>query len=185
MELTRWLKLEVERRNWSPEDLNQKAGLAPGTVDRVLGGESTPGWEFCLKVSWALNESPEKLFRLAGLLPSLPPSIEEELEAISLLRSLPDETRQNVLSLLRDLVHGPGGMQAGSQSTLDNDAGDVDPERAERIRRLAKHITRLPDDYQEQVIEAFLMLLEVTEEGEDVLGRANRRDVPACATAES
>jgi hypothetical protein len=176
MELTRWLKLEVERRDWSPKDLNQKAGLAPGTVDRVLVGESTPGWEFCLKVSWALNESPEKLFRLAGLLPSLPPSIEEELEAISLLRSLPGETRQNAIALLRDLVHGPGGMQAHPPTREEAVSGDVDPERAERIHRLAQHITRLPDDYQEQVIEAFLMLLDVTEEGDEVLRRTAHGD---------
>jgi transcriptional regulator with XRE-family HTH domain len=171
MELTRWLSLETERRNWSHDELNQKAGLAPGTVDRVLAGESTPGWEFCLKVSWALNESPEKLFRLAGLLPSLPPAIEEELEAISLLRSLPGETRQNVISLLRDLVHGPQVTQARAPAGSESEPGDVDPERAERIRRLAKHITRLPNDYQEQVIEAFLMLLEVKEEGEEIVGR--------------
>ena len=172
MELTRWLNLEVERRSWTREVLNQKAGLSPGTVDRVLAGQATPGWEFCLKVSWALNESPEKLFRLAGLLPSLPPAIEEELEAISLLRSLPGETRQTVISLMRDLVHGPAAAQARAPAPIENVASDVDPERADRIRRLAKHITRLPEDYQEQVIEAFLMLLEVTEEGEEIWSRA-------------
>ncbi|MGD8624851.1 MAG: hypothetical protein PVJ34_09955 [Anaerolineae bacterium] len=168
MELRRWIALEVERRDWSFERLNDRAGLAPGAVQSVMDDEATPGWEFCLKVSWALSESPEKLFRLAGLLPNLPPAIEEEFEAISLLRSLSVESRRNILGILRDLAgharqarQGGGGGEANlPEGTVPSNLG---PERAERIRRLAKHIVRLPQEDQERVTEAFLMLLDVRE----------------------
>jgi hypothetical protein len=138
-----------------------------------MDDEATPGWEFCLKVSWALSESPEKLFRLAGLLPNLPPAIEEEFEAISLLRSLSAESRRNVLGILRDLG---GRAQRARQATASAETkvpegavpANLGPERAERIRRLAKHIVRLPREDQERVTEAFLMLLDVREGLEDV-----------------
>jgi len=158
--------METERRAWSFGELNNQAGLAPGTVQRVVAGETSPGWEFCLKVSWALTESPEKLFRLAGLLPNLPPAIEEEFEAISLLRSLSAESRRNIMGLLRDLAGRARRAGIPAEPSLPEDAvpANLGPERTERIRRLAKHIVRLPQEDQELVTEAFLMLLDVRED---------------------
>lgn len=104
MEFTTWLASEVERRDWSFDTLDRKAGLSVGTANKVMSGTAAPGWEFCLKVSWALEEPPERLFDLAGLLPSFPSAVREELEAISLLRGLQPDIRQNVMAILRALA---------------------------------------------------------------------------------
>ncbi len=104
MELTSWLAAEIDRKGWSLDVLDHKAGLSPGTASKVMSGTATAGWEFCLKVSWALDVSPEMLFHLAGLLPDLPTSIKEEIEAISLLRSLPPDIRSSVMTILSALA---------------------------------------------------------------------------------
>jgi hypothetical protein len=104
VEFATWLASEVKRRDWSFDILDRKAGLSVGTTDEVMSGTATPGWEFCLKVSWALDEPPERLFDLAGLLPSFPSAIREEMEAISLLRNLQPDVRLAIMDILRALT---------------------------------------------------------------------------------
>lgn len=61
-----------------------------------------PSPDFCLKIASALGESPEKVMRLAGILPSPPASEDEELEELlDLARGLSPEDRKEILSYIR------------------------------------------------------------------------------------
>lgn len=71
-------------------------------MSRVVTGDMPPSADFCIKVAQALGESPEKLLRLAGILPSA--SEDDTLqELIELARSLPPEDRQQLLDYVRFL----------------------------------------------------------------------------------
>lgn len=123
MEFVDWLNAELEARGWSNSELARRAGVVPSTVSMVISGHSKPGVDFCLGVARALNEPPEKVFRLAGLLPSKPsgdPGLEElsfyyhhlptdlrrqlRLTAKALVRELRDEYRTDEDE---DLAPGP------------------------------------------------------------------------------
>jgi hypothetical protein len=103
-----------------------------------------------------LGERPEAVYRLAGLLPPVLPSVDEEEEALSILRSLPARTRALIMTQLRALQRV--GKQAGSFHTTDQpsrsrelasgDADDIDLER-----QLVKEFRRLPPRWQQHAIE--------------------------------
>lgn len=102
-----WLNNELNKRGWSNSELHRRSGMATSTISMVLGGQKKPGWEFCLAIATALNEPPEKIFRIAGLLPALPSSEDETLrESIDILKSLSPQQRKEVLRYLRFLHQG-------------------------------------------------------------------------------
>jgi len=55
-------------------------------------------------IARALGERPERVFRMAGLLPALPRNEEEEKEAIALLRRLSPEMRTVALNILQSML---------------------------------------------------------------------------------
>ena len=75
-EFTAWLNAEVEGRGWTFGELGRRASLSSGGISKVMTQQARPGWDFCLKVSHALRIPAEQVFRIAGLLPSLPPAVE-------------------------------------------------------------------------------------------------------------
>ena len=99
-----WLMGELEQRGWSNSELARRAGVVPSTVSMILSGQNRPGFEFCVKVSRAFNLRPEAVLRRAGLLPSLPPAVEEEREAVAILRAVPALVRDTVMVQLRALA---------------------------------------------------------------------------------
>lgn len=99
-ELRAWLSQELERRNWSQRELARRTGFNHSFVSKTLAGDRSPSNEFCLKVAQVLGEAPEKLFRLAGI---LPPSDDDPtlVELIELARGLPPEDREELLKYAR------------------------------------------------------------------------------------
>jgi transcriptional regulator with XRE-family HTH domain len=71
-DIVTWLASELKTRGWSHRELARRAGLSQTAVSTVLSGQRQPGWDFCVSVAKALGESPEQMFRRAGLLPALP-----------------------------------------------------------------------------------------------------------------
>ena len=84
-----WLANEIKTRGWSHRELARRAGLSQTAVSTVLSSQRQPGWEFCEKVARALGETPEHVFRRAGLLPALPAPEDD-----ATLRDLIDYARQ-------------------------------------------------------------------------------------------
>ena len=68
-DLSDWLTEELKARGWSQADLARRSGVTTSQVSRVISQARGAGPEFCVAIARALNESPIKIFQLAGLLP--------------------------------------------------------------------------------------------------------------------
>lgn len=101
-DFVRWLNAEIERRSWSNNELGRRADVSRSTVSLVLTGQQSPTWEFCYRVAQAFKEPPEKLFRLAGLLPPAPPERDQVIqEIIDILKQLSSAERKDLLEYAR------------------------------------------------------------------------------------
>jgi hypothetical protein len=112
--LIEYLEKELAGRSWRPADLARAARLPDATISHILNGSRRAGPEVCNALARALDEPPERIFRLAGLLPALPPEVEEETEAVRILRTLPPDLRAVAMRMLRSLR--PGGARASASS---------------------------------------------------------------------
>lgn len=100
--LRAWLSGELERRKWSQRELARQAGVSQTFISQVLSGDAHPSVPFCHKIAAALGEAPEKVLRLAGILPTSTggdDSIVQEITEIA--RSLPPEDQQEILNFAR------------------------------------------------------------------------------------
>lgn len=66
--LSEWLDRELARREWTYNKLAKNAHLSHSTISVVLSGKVKLTFDFVVAVADALNEPPEKLLRLVGLL---------------------------------------------------------------------------------------------------------------------
>lgn len=104
-ELTSWIGIELERRDWSYSELARRADLSQSMVSKVMAGHANPGIDFLIGMARAFGVSREFIFRKAGLLQ--PEDIEDEdLTLISLMnewRQLSDEDRLATYHMARSL----------------------------------------------------------------------------------
>lgn len=105
--LSTWLVNQLNDRNWSHRELGRRAGVSGAAVSRVISGEQNPGADFCAKIAKALGESPDKIFRLAGLLlpESNPAQGEDDLLAV--FRQLDKQRQRFLLDAARGLLGRP------------------------------------------------------------------------------
>lgn len=111
--LRTWLSEELDRRKWSQRELARQADISQAFVNRVLSGDLSPSINFCNKVAQALGEPPEKLLRLAGILPTSPASEDEQLirEVLDILKNMSPDQRKELLRYAHYLFksgHGKG-----------------------------------------------------------------------------
>lgn len=88
----RWLKEEIEARQWTQSEFAKQSGLAPSTVSMVLKLQKSPGTSFCKRAAAALNLPPSEVMRRAGHLPDTQAVIDE------------DEAFQKIIEVCRDLT---------------------------------------------------------------------------------
>jgi len=118
--LVSWLIRELEDRAWSHRELARRAGLSQTTVSQVIAGQRSPTWDFCAVIAGPLGVPVDEVFVRAGLKPPLPPAVEEEREAVAILRAVPALVRDTVMVQLRALAgEEPVRMLQGT------DEGDV------------------------------------------------------------
>lgn len=97
-----WLTSEMDKRRFSQRALARAIGISHPFISRVLSGENQPSVDFCIKVAQTFDEAPEKLLRMAGILPTWPASEDATLqELIELARSLPPEDQKEILEYVR------------------------------------------------------------------------------------
>jgi transcriptional regulator with XRE-family HTH domain len=101
-----WLTQELDRRGWSHRELARQMETSQSFVSRIIKGENPAGINFCHRVAKVLDVPPEKLLRLAGILPGEPAVNESELgpvsrEIMELIQGLPPEDRQQILDYVR------------------------------------------------------------------------------------
>ena len=144
-QLTEWLNREADERGWSYREMARRAGLSHSAVSNVMSGNAIPGWDFCLGISRALSVPPETVFRKAGLLPSLPPAVEEEREVVGILRRLPAAVRSTVVTMLRSL---------SGQAPASAPAGSGDDRYADNalIPELLQEFDQVPDEWKEEAV---------------------------------
>jgi transcriptional regulator with XRE-family HTH domain len=105
MELTDWVRSELEKRGWSIRKLARESGLTHPAISKVLSGKNAVTVNFCYRIARAFGESPETLMRMANLSAPMPDYgdwlMEEIIEEI---KRLPDDKRQQVLDFIRFLA---------------------------------------------------------------------------------
>jgi transcriptional regulator with XRE-family HTH domain len=157
--LVDWLAEELQVRGWSYRELARRAGVSHTTVSNVLAGRQAPTWDFCAAVAEAVGMAPPAAFVMAGLLPPPLPAVEEEEEALALLRELSPDGRAAALAMLRGLA---GMVGALPDVRIIGDAAGAEGHEVpvEQLRSLAERVARLSPEAQERVMEAFLQLVD-------------------------
>jgi transcriptional regulator with XRE-family HTH domain len=103
-DLFTWITGEVNKRGWTNSELARRAGISPSTLSLVLSGDRKPGISFCVGVARAFDELPEKVLRLAGLIPPLPAPEDEGVNYEQLwdvVKNMSAQERQNVFEYAR------------------------------------------------------------------------------------
>ena len=101
-QLRNWIVEQLEGRKWSYRALAKEIDMSHVLVSKVISGDMKPSADFCIKVAYALEEPPEKLLRMAEILPPGPTSDDAALqELLDLARNLSPEDRQELLNFAR------------------------------------------------------------------------------------
>ena len=135
--LSDFLNDEIEERGWSKRELARRAGISSATVTDVMNERAAPGTRFCISISRALGRLPEDIMRLAGILPPLPPTVEEEREAVNMFRRLNRQARGVILVTMRSLLGAPS---APSQA-IDGQLVEHNAERDDQLRTFPEWLT--------------------------------------------
>lgn len=163
--LIAWLNTQLKQRGWSHRELARRSGLSQTAVSSVISEQRNPGWDFCLAVARALGEPPENVFRMAGLLPALPQPIAQEHELIHLIRSMDDDTRAIVLTMLRNLPiqKGPPPIaEAPAQySTFTSDLNTEIDDFLDDFPQLSEVITQAREQLSEEAVRALILNIRI------------------------
>lgn len=68
--LINFIEHRMQEDNIKPADVARRGKINPAQLSRFLNRESKAGIIFCRRIAKAFNEPAEKIYRLAGLLPS-------------------------------------------------------------------------------------------------------------------
>lgn len=103
-----WLKEEMDKRQWSQADLANRAGITDASLSHILNRNRKPGPDVCRGIAQAFGEPPEKVFRLAGILPD---EVGEQnglsdyaKELVGWVEQLPEDQKEFVLETVKALV---------------------------------------------------------------------------------
>lgn len=97
--LATWINDKLNEMDWSQRELARRAGLSHATISKVISGESRITFDFCHLIATAFNESPEMVFRLAGLLPPLPDNADPVVQKLHhIIAALPPPQRTELLA---------------------------------------------------------------------------------------
>ena len=99
-----WINSKLEESGWSQRELARRAGLASVTISNALAGKQSVGIEFCVGIARAFGEPPEKILRLAKLLPPLPEATTGETDLLHAWRRLSPDEQKSVLTMIRALA---------------------------------------------------------------------------------
>ena len=96
-----WLQGELDKRNWSQNELAHEAGLTSGMISRVLGGQR-PGLEVCKAIAVTFDIDLMIVLELAGHIPSRP-GRENSVKVrtlLSKLSQLPESDHEEMLQII-------------------------------------------------------------------------------------
>lgn len=96
-----WLFSQLSNKGWSARELGRRAGIASTSITRVISGETSPTFEFCTAIAKPLQETPVKVFELAGLLPAGYSEDPTYHELLSYIQTLTPNQRLDILKYVR------------------------------------------------------------------------------------
>lgn len=108
MSFPAWLQHKMNLHNWSASDLAKRINSYPSTVSRLLSGDRNAGVDTARAIARAFNERPEKVMKLAGILPQEDIGQVKELnndeeELVKIYRELPPSRQGAILDIVRGL----------------------------------------------------------------------------------
>jgi transcriptional regulator with XRE-family HTH domain len=160
-EIGDWLLTQLEDRGWSQAELARRSEISQPALSRIISGTQQAGPDACVAVARAFGEPPEKVFRLAGLLPPLPPPVAEEHEALAILRNLPGQARTLVMTQLRALAGRPTYPAVAEPAPQYNtpplgeghDVPIAGEGESSLDRQLLREFQSLPEEWQTEALE--------------------------------
>ncbi len=101
--LLEWIRNELNERGWDQAELARRANITQAQISRVMSGTRNPGPEFCNGIARAFNIPPERVFRLAGFLPSYPEDLDRNniAQLLEFYRGLSYEERLRLVEHAR------------------------------------------------------------------------------------
>ena len=144
--MSTWLSTVLSSRAWSMRELARRAGVSHTQIGNVINGQAAPSADFCIAIARALQVSPEPVLRRAGLLPSLPPEVEEEREILAILRRLHAGVRRTVATMIRGLAGPAPNPAAVADPAVAYNADDI------LIPELLEEFRQVPDEWKETAI---------------------------------
>lgn len=106
--LFNWIDDELNKREWSYSELARRAGVSQSMVSMVRNGQRGITAEFCAAIARALGENPEKVLRLAGLLPAsagkVADLLPDEGELIDMYRRATVDDRRRILVIVKGIL---------------------------------------------------------------------------------
>lgn len=149
-----WLMVEIDNHGWTHAEFARRAGVSRANVSMVLSNQKGIGVDFCTGVARALGESPEAVLRRAGLLPALPPPVQDEEEVVGILRTLTSGQMRTLLVMLRGLAPREGFSLATDLRARAGvaEAGVAYESLSRNETRLLARFGRLPAGLQETVL---------------------------------
>ena len=120
-ELVEWLTSRLRANGWSHNELARRAGLSSAGVSDVMTQRQKPGIEFCRGVALALNEPPEKVLRLAGLLPHRRKNDELSNEIMFYYDQMTPAAQEHLVRIAQALAEGEEGVKENEDRTAATD----------------------------------------------------------------
>jgi len=80
------------------------AGVTPATISYIINEKVGISPDLCLELSRVFNTSPEKVFRLAGILPPALPESPTTRELVYMFGQLDDDDRERVMQITRTFL---------------------------------------------------------------------------------
>ena len=99
--LIEFLKAELSSRGWSHRELARRAGVSPTSVSGTINSHRPAGSDFCKKIATALDVPPERVLRIAGLLPAVPDENSDTRAIIDMLHNMTALQQRDVLVFVK------------------------------------------------------------------------------------
>lgn len=104
MNISEWLKKELNKRGMNQAELSRRSGISAGHITKVLNGERGLGEQALKGIAEAFHVPPELVFRKAGLLPDVPRNDEMREELVFLFDMLPENEKQIILRQVQGTI---------------------------------------------------------------------------------
>lgn len=97
-----WLKEALKDKGWSQRHLAERIGMGQSAISKTISGKTKPTAELVIRIANAMGESPERLLRMAEILPQVYED-ETSVEITEIVQGLSKPKRKQVLDFVRFL----------------------------------------------------------------------------------